>query len=263
MRLSPANLMLIAVLVTGCGGQPPKTAATPKSATPSADQPADTSATLDASKLPDEPVPPFYGKTITGNVVEALPGPLGQGIWEATGDASIGVGKEDSQTSLAAHFPVKLHLEARESSRGREILASIGTIEPKSAGGVLYLTTSTGGGGDIPPVPAEFVSVRQTDDGIWHYGATHPTQALGLLNMKDMLAKATTPSAEQFKDELMVDQFEGMIDGGNNLLIVGIATLPDGRRVVLTAKSTEPPQVIKATPTEATPPATETPAKAP
>ena len=188
--------LIITLVCSACGGQ---TAGSkpPADAAPPADQAATGTPepVFDPQAIQGkDPVPPMFDPAVTdasAAAAQVIPGPAGQGIYEAPGIARalVAVVGGDQPTPLKGDLPVRLHLESKGSTRGHELLASIRTPQAKSEGGFLYFTGSTGGGGGVAPVAGEYVKAEENADGSWHYGVVDPAPTpIGLLNLKDLLA---------------------------------------------------------------------------
>lgn len=253
-RLSQLLLCLpLLLLALACGGQNAKPADAP--------QPADTTTKtpeegFDPAALKEgaEAVPPMYDPAVTDGAspreVVAMPGPLAHGRLEAPALATIVVVEGGQPIEIATDIPMRLAVDSGKSDRGNEILASLSTPEAKADGGFLYFTASTGGKPpEVPPAPALSVQAASDDKGNWHYGMMETPTQVGLFNILDMAGKKSIvifPPDGEAPESTPVDMFDAMIDPQGMAILTAAGNLPDGRRLVITAQSTEPVSAQKA-----------------
>lgn len=252
--------VVLSGVVASCGGQKARNpdAGIPPQA--GADQISETSANPADQLGSLEQVPPFFdesgaqtaapegGLSVAG-AQAPIEGPLAKGTIEAEGTARLDLADPQGQpTTLADAIPVHLTIRSETGDQGYEFLATIRTIKPKSEGGFLYLTTSTGGGPSGKAVERSAMAVTQDDAGSWSYSANHATTPLGLLNLADLLKLMPQPPADA-PETLVVDQFEAVIGSTGEVIVTGAGSLKDGRRVVLMGRAetstTVPPDAAK------------------
>jgi len=259
----PCLMLAALLLLTSCGGQ----SAQPKADTSSPDGAPQTSDTTPPADTFDpgavqggDPVPPMFDPAVAGQTDAAepattVPGPLAAGLLEAEARAKVVLVENGQPMEVAADWPVRIRVEAVPSNRGHEIRASLATPEPKSEGGFLFFSGSTGGGPDIPPAPGPNVRAGTDDKGHWHYGIMETPTPVGLLNVADIAARSGKlyPPNATIPESTHVDMFEAVIDTAGICTLTAAGTLPDQRRLVITATSTGPVQATQATPTDAAP----------
>lgn len=247
-------LLCIPMLLTAlaCGGQNAKPADAPKPAETTQDVPVDG---FDPAAIKEgaEAVPPMYDPAVTEGEpreVVAMPGPLAHGRLEAPALAKIVVVEGGQPLEIAKDIPMRIVVDSGKSDRGNEILASLSTPEPKADGGFLYFTASTGGKPpEVPPAPALSVQAASDDKGNWHYGMMETPTQVGLFNILDLAGKKSIvifPPEIEAPESTPVDMFDAMIDPQGMAILTAAGNLPDGRRLVITAQSTEPVSAQKA-----------------
>lgn len=256
-------LLAALLLLTSCGGQSaqPNKADTSAQSPPQPGDATPSAESFDPSALQGgDPVPPMFDPAVAGQTDAAepaatVPGPLAAGLLEAEARAKVVLVENGQPMEVATDWPVRIRVEAVPSDRGHEIRASLATPEPKSEGGFLFFSGSTGGGPDIPPAPGSNVRAGTDEKGHWHYGIMETPTPVGLLNVADIAGRSGKlyPPDATIPESTHVDMFEAVIDTAGICTLTAAGTLPDQRRLVITATSTGPVQATQATPADAAP----------